>query len=59
MSAAKMLTLGWKPSITLRDGLAQTYAWFLASRREEYDLGERRESFRSIRTGPSGFWDSD
>jgi GDP-L-fucose synthase len=44
MSAAKMLTLGWKPSIALRDGLAQTYAWFLASRREEYDLGERRQS---------------
>jgi GDP-L-fucose synthase len=32
MSAAKMFDLGWKPSIALRDGLAQTYAWFLASR---------------------------
>jgi GDP-L-fucose synthase len=32
MSAEKMFDLGWKPSIALRDGLAQTYTWFLASR---------------------------
>jgi GDP-L-fucose synthase len=32
MSAERMLALGWKPTIPLRDGLARTYAWFLANR---------------------------
>jgi GDP-L-fucose synthase len=31
MSAERMLALGWKPTIGLRDGLARTYAWFLAN----------------------------
>jgi GDP-L-fucose synthase len=31
MSAEKMLALGWKPATALGDGLAQTYAWFLAN----------------------------
>jgi GDP-L-fucose synthase len=31
MSADRMLGLGWKPTIALRDGLARTYAWFLAN----------------------------
>lgn len=29
MSADKMRGLDWKPSVALRDGLAQTYRWFL------------------------------
>ena len=29
MSADKLLAMGWSPSISLRDGLAQTYRWFL------------------------------
>lgn len=31
MSAARMRGLGWRPRIALRDGLAQTYEWFLAN----------------------------
>lgn len=29
MSAEKLKSLGWKPSISLRDGLKDAYAWFL------------------------------
>lgn len=29
MSAAKLRAMGWEPQISLRDGLAQTYQWFL------------------------------
>ena len=25
----RFLSLGWRPEITLRDGLARTYAWYL------------------------------
>ncbi|HEY1945137.1 MAG TPA: GDP-L-fucose synthase [Roseiarcus sp.] len=31
MSADKMRALGWRPSIALRQGLSDTYAWFLAN----------------------------
>ncbi len=31
MSADKMRGLGWEPAIALRDGLADTYQWFLAN----------------------------
>jgi GDP-L-fucose synthase len=31
LDVTKLRTLGWKPSIPLRDGIAQTYAWFLAN----------------------------
>ncbi len=29
MSAAKLESMGWRPSITLEDGIASTYRWFL------------------------------
>ena len=25
----RLRTLGWSPSIALRDGIAETYAWFI------------------------------
>jgi GDP-L-fucose synthase len=31
MSAARLQALGWRPTIALEDGVAQTYAWFLAN----------------------------
>jgi len=31
MSAAKLSALGWHPSIALRDGIQQTYSWFIES----------------------------
>ncbi|MGE3302305.1 MAG: GDP-L-fucose synthase family protein [Hyphomonadaceae bacterium] len=30
LSAERMLGLGWRPKIALREGLAETYAWYLA-----------------------------
>jgi GDP-L-fucose synthase len=32
MDVSRITALGWKPEITLRDGLASTYAWFLSQR---------------------------
>ncbi len=34
MSADKLHALGWQPSIGLRDGIAQTYQWFLDNEAE-------------------------
>ena len=31
LDVTKLKTLGWKPSISLRDGIKQTYEWFLAN----------------------------
>lgn len=31
MSSSKLRALGWEPKIELREGLAQTYEWFLAN----------------------------
>ena len=31
LDVTKLKTLGWKPSIPLREGLSQTYEWFLAN----------------------------
>ena len=31
LDVSKLRTLGWKPSIPLRQGIAQTYEWFLAN----------------------------
>jgi GDP-L-fucose synthase len=32
LNVSKIRAIGWKPSIALRDGIAQTYQWFLANR---------------------------
>ncbi|MES2441427.1 MAG: GDP-L-fucose synthase, partial [Pseudomonadota bacterium] len=32
MAADRLRGMGWAPKTSLRDGLAQTYAWFLANR---------------------------
>jgi GDP-L-fucose synthase len=29
MDSGKLAAMGWQPSISLKDGLSQTYAWFL------------------------------
>jgi GDP-L-fucose synthase len=31
LDTSRLLALGWKPGITLRDGIARTYAWFCQS----------------------------
>jgi GDP-L-fucose synthase len=31
LDVTKLRDLGWKPSISLRDGIAETYKWFLAN----------------------------
>jgi GDP-L-fucose synthase len=31
MSAARLAAMGWRPTIGLRDGIAQVYAWFVAT----------------------------
>ena len=31
MDSARLLALGWKPSISLHEGLARTYEWFLSN----------------------------
>lgn len=39
MDSAKLAAMGWTPDITLRDGIQDTYAWFLAQ--EEAELRMR------------------
>jgi GDP-L-fucose synthase len=31
---SKLNSLGWKPSISLRDGVESTYRWYLAQARD-------------------------
>jgi len=33
MDSSRLFSLGWKPKIPLRKGIAQAHAWFLAERR--------------------------
>ena len=35
MAADRLRAMGWKPEIELRDGLSQTYKWFLEQLKEE------------------------
>jgi GDP-L-fucose synthase len=35
LDVSKLNALGWKPSIALRDGIEQTYRWYLAQARDE------------------------
>jgi GDP-L-fucose synthase len=35
LDISKIESLGWKPTISLREGIAQTYEWFLRNRAEE------------------------
>jgi GDP-L-fucose synthase len=37
MSAAKLRALGWAPGISLEDGIASTYRWYLESLAETVD----------------------
>ncbi|MEO6740780.1 MAG: GDP-L-fucose synthase, partial [Chthoniobacteraceae bacterium] len=30
MDSTRLLSLGWKPSIPLKEGIHQTYAWYLS-----------------------------
>jgi GDP-L-fucose synthase len=32
LDVSKLHKLGWRPSISLRDGIASTYQWFLQNR---------------------------
>jgi nucleoside-diphosphate-sugar epimerase len=32
MDSTRIAALGWRPEITLADGIAQTYRWFLQHR---------------------------
>jgi nucleoside-diphosphate-sugar epimerase len=31
MSNARIAALGWRPRLTLRDGIRDSYAWYLAN----------------------------
>jgi GDP-L-fucose synthase len=31
LDTSRLTAMGWRPSIPLRDGIRQTYQWFLAS----------------------------
>jgi GDP-L-fucose synthase len=35
LDVTKLRALGWKPALTLREGIARTYEWFRANRMEE------------------------
>ena len=39
MDSSKLMNLGWKPKITLEEGLKSTYAWFL----------ENQENYKQVK----------
>jgi GDP-L-fucose synthase len=32
MQVGKLSSMGWRPKVTLREGILQTYEWFISSR---------------------------
>jgi GDP-L-fucose synthase len=35
LDVTRIRALGWRPTIPLREGIAQTYEWFLANRAQQ------------------------
>ncbi len=36
MDSSRIIAMGWKPEISLKDGIAQTYDWFLANKASQF-----------------------
>jgi len=43
LDVSRLAALGWHPRITLRDGIASTYAWFLQNQYGPHSLGPVRQ----------------
>lgn len=42
LDSSRLAALGWKPTISLRDGIAETYAWYRAHLAADTDVSPRR-----------------